>query len=94
MYSVYPDDLKNTGLQLYVSRHFGNGSFQASGNGIQYASSDPNVTVNASGLVSATGSIAAGTTITITITDPSVPASTDAAHTRPTVTATITVVAK
>lgn len=98
VYSVYPADLSNPGLQLYVSRHFGSGLFQdvATGGGtnVTYTSSNPNVTINASGLVTSTVPIPAGTTITVTITDPTVPASTATVTTRPTVTATINVIAQ
>lgn len=101
-YNIYSDELGSTGVKLYVSRHFGSGFFedvatvlgQPGKLNVTYSASDPNVAISSSGLVLSTAPIADGATITVTITDPMVPVSTDATHTRASVTATINVIAR
>jgi len=99
-FGIYPkafniNDPTFKGVQLYVSRHFGVGALydvatDTSRQNVVYSSSDPSVSVNASGLVSSNLDLDAGTVVTITITDPLVP--TGKTDTRPSVTATISVI--
>jgi len=93
---IYPENFTSDGVKLYVSRHFGVGTFSDvatdSRPNVTYESSDPSVSVNPLGLVKSSQDLDAGTVVTITIIDPLVP--TGKTDTRPSVTATINLIAE